>query len=417
MGSPVYLYGQPGGAQQQRPNFIETLMGQFMTGLQIAQTLKQSKQAEETRQQQMEQHQLALEELKLKLGQAKLDAKTKPLETQITLAKLLQNLPGQQMTAEMAPGMAGMANVPEMLGGPGGYGAGAAPRTGQLDIPRPPISLDLGSVFPGAGKMNIPIETQQQGFQRALMQQGLEGQIAARTAGAKAGAEAAAKSPYDLALEGRKADAARGNLEFVQGQENNRAALSRNTSLTTAGMNLKAAEAARAVEREGKLSDDFTRDTKDFTVMDDAYAKIQAASKLGTGPGDIALIYGFMKLQDPGSTVREGEYATAQNSAGIPDRVRAAYNKAIDGEKLAPAVRANFVATAKSTYEAVKPRLKMIENKYQDRAKKQGVDPGLFKFQSGTQQSSAPAVAEGAIVYDPQGKAYKVVNGKPVPVQ
>jgi len=34
-----------------------------------------------------------------------------------------------------------------------------------------------------------------------------------------------------------------------------------------------------------------------------------------------------MKILDPGSVVREGEFATAQNSAGIPERIRAKYNR------------------------------------------------------------------------------------------
>ena len=72
----------------------------------------------------------------------------------------------------------------------------------------------------------------------------------------------------------------------------------------------------------------------------------------GTPAGDIALIFGFMKIQDPGSTVREGEYATAENSASIPDRVRQAYNKAIEGDKLTPEQRADFLNTARAQFEA-----------------------------------------------------------------
>ena len=34
--------------------------------------------------------------------------------------------------------------------------------------------------------------------------------------------------------------------------------------------------------------------------------------------GDMALIFSYMKMLDPNSTVREGEYATAQDAGSIP---------------------------------------------------------------------------------------------------
>ena len=76
-----------------------------------------------------------------------------------------------------------------------------------------------------------------------------------------------------------------------------------------------------------------------------------ANAEQDTAAADIALIFGFMKQQDPQSTVREGEFATAQNSGGIPDAVRNAYNKAISGQRLQPAQRADFVNTSISAFK------------------------------------------------------------------
>ena len=42
----------------------------------------------------------------------------------------------------------------------------------------------------------------------------------------------------------------------------------------------------------------------------------------------MALIFGFMKTQDPTSTVREGEFATAENARGmVGPHVRRMYNR------------------------------------------------------------------------------------------
>ena len=56
--------------------------------------------------------------------------------------------------------------------------------------------------------------------------------------------------------------------------------------------------------------------------MREAYGRIHAAKDAPpSGASDIALLYGYMKVLDPGSTVREGEFATASNAGGIPDKI------------------------------------------------------------------------------------------------
>jgi hypothetical protein len=61
---------------------------------------------------------------------------------------------------------------------------------------------------------------------------------------------------------------------------------------------------------------------------------------------DLALIFSFMKILDPGSVVREGEFANAQNTAGIPDRIVNAYNNALRGTRLSDGQRNEFFRTA-----------------------------------------------------------------------
>ena len=63
----------------------------------------------------------------------------------------------------------------------------------------------------------------------------------------------------------------------------------------------------------------------------------------------ISLIFGFMKMLDPGSVVREGEFATAQNAASIPDRIRNAYNRALEGTRLNPQQREMFKSASRRT--------------------------------------------------------------------
>ena len=60
------------------------------------------------------------------------------------------------------------------------------------------------------------------------------------------------------------------------------------------------------------------------------------------------MVFKFMKALDPTSVVREGEFATAENSAGVPEALRNTYNKLMEGGRLGPKQIDQFVFTAKS---------------------------------------------------------------------
>tara|TARA_R110000868_G_scaffold9394_1_gene46900 strand:- start:4869 stop:5984 length:1116 start_codon:yes stop_codon:yes gene_type:complete len=93
--------------------------------------------------------------------------------------------------------------------------------------------------------------------------------------------------------------------------------------------------------------------TKASNQLVSSYRKIdQAASnKNPTGATDISLIYNFMHMQDPTSTVREGEYASAENAGSVSQRVMNVYNSLLEGQKLEPVQRQNFANEAKSLLE------------------------------------------------------------------
>lgn len=91
-------------------------------------------------------------------------------------------------------------------------------------------------------------------------------------------------------------------------------------------------------------------DIKGYIDIRDSYNRIIASAKDPSAAGDMALIFNYMKVLDPGSTVREGEFATAQNSAGVPEIIRAQYNKVMSGKRLSTSQRDDFVDRAKKLY-------------------------------------------------------------------
>lgn len=100
-----------------------------------------------------------------------------------------------------------------------------------------------------------------------------------------------------------------------------------------------------------------------------------ATDDKGKSVGDIAIIYGFMKLQDPDSVVREGEFATAANAGGVAPNIMNLYNKVLNGEMLPPGVREGLMAQAKAQYNNYAQQVRDSNKRYLEIAKSSGVDP------------------------------------------
>jgi hypothetical protein len=84
------------------------------------------------------------------------------------------------------------------------------------------------------------------------------------------------------------------------------------------------------------LRKEFSNASQRFVEVKQGFQQIKAGAESRTPQG--------------GSVVREGEYATAQNAAGIPERVRTMWNRLIDGDKLSPDQRENMVKQAEKLF-------------------------------------------------------------------
>jgi len=130
------------------------------------------------------------------------------------------------------------------------------------------------------------------------------------------------------------------------------------------------------ISQENTLRDDFTKQSAPFITVRDNYARIkQITSSKPNAASDISLVFAYMKMLDPSSTVREGEYATAANTAGIPDQTRNAYNKAKDGQFLTPQQRQSFSTQADALYNSQLGSQRDLENQFKDIAKNSNARP------------------------------------------
>lgn len=129
------------------------------------------------------------------------------------------------------------------------------------------------------------------------------------------------------------------------------------------------------VKGESELRKEFDNLNKDYRVVNDAYNKIKTVEKDPSAAGDLSLIFAYMKLLDPASTVREGEFATAQNAAGVPTQVQNLWNRAKTGERLSPEQRADFLNQGKNLYESQAQSYSAGVEKYRGLAADYGFNP------------------------------------------
>lgn len=137
----------------------------------------------------------------------------------------------------------------------------------------------------------------------------------------------------------------------------------------------EAAETSKQFEQENALLGRFISVSGDERSVALSYRSVLAAAQDPTAAGDLALIFSFMKMLDPGSVVREGEFATAQNAANVPGRVRNAYNRIVDGTRLNTEQRADFVNQAHNKARTTDRGLQERIRQFGERAERAGLDP------------------------------------------
>jgi hypothetical protein len=103
------------------------------------------------------------------------------------------------------------------------------------------------------------------------------------------------------------------------------------------------------VDDEGQFRREYNTITKEFRDVQSAFGRIRATDP-NTPAGQISLVFQYMKMLDPGSTVREGEFATAENARGVPEGVMNTYNKIMAGKRLTPEQVGDFKAQATQLY-------------------------------------------------------------------
>ena len=104
-------------------------------------------------------------------------------------------------------------------------------------------------------------------------------------------------------------------------------------------------------------------EVKAFKPVRAAFLKVKQSAEKPSAAGDLALVFNYMKILDPGSVVREGEFKTAADATAwlqkseadgvaIPAPIAQAIRKLKDGTILTDAQRKDFVNIARKAASA-----------------------------------------------------------------
>ena len=159
----------------------------------------------------------------------------------------------------------------------------------------------------------------------------------------------------------------------------------------------RADKISREDQRRLQSSYDADPTTKESKQIASSWSRVQGAFKEPSAAGDLSLIFGYMKMLDPGSTVREGEFANAQNAGGIPDRVQAQYNRIASGERLSEGQRADFFKQAQNVVKGQFERQRDIDEQFRQSGGKNLRYVTPMKFEQEQQEQQKPRISNSMI--------------------
>ena len=117
---------------------------------------------------------------------------------------------------------------------------------------------------------------------------------------------------------------------------------------------------------------------KDYNTAVNKAISVESIINAGAGgPGDLALVYEFMKALDPNSVVRESEYASAAKSGNIFKGAYAKFNGYLKekGGILPEEVKKSFLDITKKKLEAIQQQYDNLVKQYRAKAFNQGLNP------------------------------------------
>ena len=183
---------------------------------------------------------------------------------------------------------------------------------------------------------------------------------------------------------------------------------------------------AQGFTQANALRDEYRGLTSEFRTVQTAYENIRSAAKANDGAGDMSLLYSYVKLLDPTSVVREGEFATAAASGSFGERVQGAVARVISGARMPETLRDSFIREAKNLYANQRRGHDAIADQYETLSKRFGIEPNMVVTRFSRPQEDEPEappadvvskLSEGMQTTFGNGQVWTLQGGKAVRVK
>jgi len=145
--------------------------------------------------------------------------------------------------------------------------------------------------------------------------------------------------------------------------------------LDAAAATKEAAKTKSDIDQENKLRADVEPLINAFVGRQTSYKTMEELSAAGEGASDVALLISLFKVYDPTSTVTGGESATLQNAAGVPENLKAEYNKLLSGGALSQKAREDIVRAARAKMDQEVLSFGNTIDRYTKLSKQYGLQP------------------------------------------
>jgi len=175
-------------------------------------------------------------------------------------------------------------------------------------------------------------------------------------------------------------------------------------------------------DQENMLFGNYTKDksVQQFNQASTQLKKMLTSFEQGTGAGDVAGVFAFMKTLDPNSVVRESEFEVAEGTGGAKlasfEKAYQTWKKLKTGERLTDREKDNFKKAAISFYQGEQSTLDNLRASFMGIAKNQKLDTTNIFVDSDIR----PQSGEFSIPVDPknpQGEKRKVIFNKAKGIQ
>ncbi len=155
---------------------------------------------------------------------------------------------------------------------------------------------------------------------------------------------------------------------------------------------------AKKFDQEEKIIKEYSSKTKEYQDSRTTLEKIKSSAADNSGAGDLALVFSFMKMLDPGSVVRESEFAAASDTAGLYANLKNQATKVQSGQFLTPKQRKQFASLANQYMTAASKHEKRVKKSLDSVIKNYKLNPdNIF----GAVEEVVEAIEEA-----PAGKSY-----------